>query len=467
MSVSRRPNVLVFFTDQQRWDCAGLHGNPLDLMPNFDRLARAGTHLRHSFTCQPLCVPARAAFQTGRYPSQVGAFRNDTPLPKGTRTLAHEFSAAGYRTGYIGKWHLAPRENPADVPVEHRGGYEEWFAANVLERVSDAYATRLYDETGREHRPPGYRVDALTDAAIRFIAAERARPFFLFISYLEPHHQNDRDDYPAPDGYADRYRDRWMPPDLARLGGSAREHLPGYCGMVRRLDEALGRIYDALKSTGQLEHTILLFTSDHGCHFKTRNDEYKRSAHESSIRVPTMLHGPGFMGGGDRSELVSLIDLPPTLLEAAGIDVPTAMQGRSLLPRLRRRASPWRDEIYVEISEAQAARALRTPQWKYIVTVQGADAEAAQFDATWPTYSEEALFDLDADPDELINVIDLPQYGEIAATLRTRLLRRMGEAGQAGARIVPVRAREPVAGGCGVSPQDDRRDAGATVTPRT
>src|SRR4051812_12387772 len=194
-----RPNVLVFFTDQQRWDCAGLHGNPLELMPNFDRLARAGTHLRNSFTCQPLCVPARAAIQTGCYPSQVGAFRNDRPLPPGTRTLAHEFRDAGYRTGYIGKWHLAPRENPRAVPRELRGGYEEWLAANVLELVSDAYETRLYDGNDREHRPPGYRVDALTDAAIRFINTPRVEPFFLFVSYLEPHHQNQRDDYPAPD----------------------------------------------------------------------------------------------------------------------------------------------------------------------------------------------------------------------------------------------------------------------------
>src|SRR5206468_4096768 len=118
--------------------------------------------------------------------------------------------------------------------------YQDWLAANVLELVSDAYQCRLYDENGAEHRPPGYRVDALTDAAIRYVATPRAQPFFLFISYLEPHHQNHRDDYPAPDGYAERYRDRWMPQDLARLGGSAGEQVAGYYGMVRPLDEALG-----------------------------------------------------------------------------------------------------------------------------------------------------------------------------------------------------------------------------------
>ena len=211
------------------------------------------------------------------------------------------------------------------MPEPFRGGYQDWLAANLLEFVSDAYDCRLYDEAGVEHRLPGYRADAVTDGAIRYLARPRAQPFFLFVSYLEPHHQNSRDVYPTPDGCAGRYHGRWVPPDLATLGGTTAAHLAGYYGMVRRLDEGLGRIYDALKSSAQLENTIVLFTSDHGCHFKTRNAEYKRSCHESSIRVPTMFHGPGFMGGGDRPELVGLIDLPPTLLDAAGLPVPPEM----------------------------------------------------------------------------------------------------------------------------------------------
>src|SRR6185436_9924148 len=103
-----------------------------------------------------------------------------------------------------------------------------------------------------------YRVDALTDAAVRYVNTPRDQPFFLFLSFLEPHHQNSRDDYPAPEGYAERYRGRWVPPDLDALGGTTEEHLAGYCGMVKRLDEALGRIHDALEKSGQLDNTILL-----------------------------------------------------------------------------------------------------------------------------------------------------------------------------------------------------------------
>jgi arylsulfatase A-like enzyme len=441
MSLASQPNVVVLLTDQQRWDCSGLHGNPLELMPNFDRLAREGTHLRHSFTCQPVCAPARAALQTGRYPTQVGTFRNGQPFPPDTRTLAHAFRDAGYRTGYIGKWHLAPSKYVGAVPAGFRGGYQDWLAANVLEFVSDAYDCRLFDENEREHHLPGYRVDAVTDAAIAYLARPRDRPSFLFVSYLEPHHQNSRDDYPAPDGYAERYRDKWIPPDLAALGGTTSVHLGGYYGMVRRLDEALGRIYDALKSRRQLANTILLFTSDHGCHFKTRNTEYKRSCHESSIRVPTMFYGPGFMGGGDRTELVSLIDLPPTLLDAAGVDVPREMQGRSLMPQLRggsASAPSWRDEVFIQISEEQTGRAIRTHRWKYCVSVQGADASKASAHPWWTRYGEDSLYDLEADPYELNNLIGLASHESIATQLRERLIARIAEAGEPPAEIVPA-----------------------------
>ena len=123
-----RPNVLVFFTDQQRWDCSALHGNPLDLMPNFDRMALRGTHFFNSFTNHPVCGPARSAMQTGRYGTTTGCFRNGIPLTSSERTLAHHFTGAGYKTGYIGKWHLGSRD---PVPAAERGGYQYWLAANI------------------------------------------------------------------------------------------------------------------------------------------------------------------------------------------------------------------------------------------------------------------------------------------------------------------------------------------------
>ena len=446
----RRPNVVVFFTDQQRWDTTGVHGCPLDLTPNFDRMAARGTHVYHAFTCQPVCGPARSCLQTGLYATQTGCFHNGVPLPPDAKTLAHHFRDAGYRTGYIGKWHLADEE---PVPETKRGGYEYWLAANALEWTSDAYRCELYDNDSRKVHLPGYRVDALTDAAIRFIdeRSHRDEPFFLFLSFLEPHHQNHRDDFPAPDGYAGRYAGRWMPPDLQALGGSAPQHLGGYFGMVKRLDEALGRLFDALQSLGLADNTVVLFTSDHGCHFKTRNGEYKRSCHESSIRVPTALCGPGFDGGGQVQALVSLIDLPPTLLDAAGLPVPPEMRGRSLLPLLRREPVDWPEEVFVQISESQVGRAVRTRRWKYAVSAPDKNGVC---DPGSETYTEEFLYDLLADPYELSNLAGSEAHREAVDVLRGRLLRRMREAGEGEPIIVPA---EPRPGGRRrVSPEEAR-----------
>lgn len=434
--MARPPNVIVFLTDQQRWDTCGAHGNPLGLTPNYDRLARTGTHAAHAFSCQPVCGPARSCLQTGLYATASGCFRNDIPLPSDAPTLARAFAAGGYATGYIGKWHLAPGNRLGPVAPVHRGGYDYWLASNILEMTSDAYDCVVYDQAEQAVRLPGYRVDALTDAAIRHIdqrvAAEQ--PFFLFLSYLEPHHQNHRDDYPAPTGYAEALaHGGWMPPDLATLGGNAAASLPGYLGMVKRLDEALGRVLDALQSLGALDHTVLCMTSDHGCHFRTRNAEYKRSAHEASIRLPMVWHGPGFTGGGTLRSLVSLIDVPPTLLHAAGLPIPAHMPGRSLLAEINDRSVTGPDEVFVQISESEVGRAVRTRRWKYAVTAPDRDPVR---DAGAPRYVESLLYDLQADPWELTNLIASKAHAPVATRMRERLIARMVAAGEAAPEIV-------------------------------
>ncbi|MGW2159161.1 sulfatase-like hydrolase/transferase [Nonomuraea sp. NPDC001699] len=421
-----RPNVIVVLTDQQRWDTVG------PFTPNLDRMARHGTQATVALTPQPVCAPARAALQTGRYPTSVGVHRNGLTLPGGQRTLAHHFGEAGYATGYIGKWHLADGD---PVPAGQRGGYGTWLAANTLEFTSDAYRTIVYDDADEPVFLPGYRSDALVDAAIRFVADHHAEPFYLFVSFLEPHHQNEVDNHPAPDGYEERHQGRWLPADLAALGGTSARHLGGYLGQVRRLDEGLGRLLDALRSMGLLDDTIVAYTSDHGNHFKTRNDEYKRSCHDASLRVPLALRGPGFDGGGAISRPVSTLDLPPTLLAAAGLPVPEEMQGRSFLPLLADSRAPWPEEVFFQVSESEVGRGLRTRRWKYYAVAEDADpwnAPAA------PRYREQALYDLDSDPHELVNLAGLRSHAQVAAELRERLLRRIVEAGEAEPVVDPA-----------------------------
>lgn len=430
----QRPNIIVFFTDQQRADTTGVHGGTPGLTPNFDRMAQTGTHVFNSFTCQPVCGPARSCLQTGVYATQTGVWRNGLRPHSHLKMLGTYFGEAGYHTGYIGKWHLMPHDAAAEVPSEGRGGYDYWLAANLLEFVSEPYDLRLWDRDNRMHRLPGYRVDAQTDAAIRYITAKAAddNPFFLFLSYLEPHHQNHTDNYPAPDGYAEACSRMPLPPDLAKLGGSAPQHWAGYCGMVKRCDEALGRIRDTLKSLGITDNTVVLFSSDHGCHFKTRNDEYKRSCHEASIRVPTAVCGPGFNGGGRLEQLCSLIDLPPTLLDAAGIPVPSHMMGRSIRQLVADRRTPWPDDVFVQISESHTGRCVRTHRWKYSVRAPGQPVPQSSAD----TYIDDFLYDLESDPWELTNLIGMAPFKDVVDEMRQRLVARLTACGESAPRFI-------------------------------
>ncbi|WUC62802.1 sulfatase-like hydrolase/transferase [Streptomyces sp. NBC_00667] len=228
------PSVIVILTDQQRWDTTRVHGNPADVTPEFDGIARAGTHFSLAFTPQPVCAPARAALQTGCWPTMTGVFRNGIALPAGVSTLASVFKEAGYVTGYIGKWHLGGVDaaEAGPVPPGRRGGYRRWLASDLLEFTSDAYRTVLWDESGQPVRLIGYRSDALMDAAVRFVADHCDHRFLLFVSLLEQHHRNGTDDRPPPDtgnGMRDdgcHPTSRLCPPPLRTVGHTGTRGLP-------------------------------------------------------------------------------------------------------------------------------------------------------------------------------------------------------------------------------------------------
>ena len=420
----KKPNVIVFFTDQQRFDTTGVHGNPCGLTPNFDRVAMEGTHANLAFTPQPVCGPARGVLQTGKYATCIGTYRNAVVLPPEHKTMAHYFNEAGYYTGYIGKWHLGSTRHA--VPQSERGEYQYWLGSGALEATSQAYNTLVYDNDDNPVQLPGYRVDALTDAAIRFIDQNKEKPFFLFLSFLEPHFQNSNDSYPAPDIYQNLPAG-YTPPDLAALGGTSHQHLPGYYGMVKRLDEAFGRVLDTLKSLHLSEDTIVLFTTDHGNHFKTRNAEYKRSCHESSIRIPMAFTGGPFTSGGRLREMISLVDIAPTLLDACNIPVPEDMQGHSIMPLIYKTCKDWPREIFVQMSEVQVGRAIRTKRWKY--SVEALDKDPIK-DSCSDTYTETFLYDLEHDPYELRNLIHSKAHQGVCRILAQKLKKKMVEAGE-------------------------------------
>ena len=434
-----RPNILFLFSDQQRWDTLGCYGQPLPLTPNLDRMAEEGVRFEYAFTCQPVCGPARACIQTGKYATEVGCHINHRRLPTSEKTIAHWLSETGYEVAYIGKWHLAsrgPRGGPEDfrtrpVPPERRGGYRDfWLAADIIEFTSHGFDGHLFDGAMNTIAfPEGrYRVDCLTDFAIDYLGSRDGdRPFFLFLSISEPHHQNDHHCFEGPVGSREKFGDFAVPGDLLGTDGDWCESYPDYLGCCNSLDANLGRIRGELDRLGLADNTLVLYSSDHGCHFRTRNSEYKRSCHDGCVRIPLIACGPGFRGGQVVHELASLIDLPPTVLSAGGIEPPLSMRGHPLQETVRGTADDWPEEVFIQISESQVGRAIRTHRWKYSVRApDGHDLSAPDSDV----YVEDFLYDLEADPHERKNLVADPTYGNVRAELAETLKRRMAEAGE-------------------------------------
>lgn len=439
--MNKQPNIVLYLSDQQRWDTLGCYGQQLPVSPNLDALAADGVRFENAFTCQPVCGPARSCLQSGMWATRTGCFRNGIALPENTETIAHLFNEAGYDTAYTGKWHLASspgeRLETLPVPVEKRGGYKDyWMAADVLEFTSDGYGGCVYDENNQKVKFKGYRSDCINAFALDYLKNRRGgNPFFLMISQLEPHHQNNHLRFESPKGTRKHFKNYTVPGDLEGAAGDWRLHYPDYLSCCSRLDYNVGELIATLKDLGIYDDTLLVYTSDHGSHFRTRNSEYKRSCHDGCIRIPLIIRGPGFRGGKTAQSLASLIDLPPTLLECAGIAVPGHFDGCSLTPCAAGGDAGGSDAVFLQISESQTGRAVRTKRWKYSVTADNRDEAFA------PVYREDFLYDLAADPHERHNLVDDPALEEVRVSLRALLLDKIRLAGEPPAEIIPSASR--------------------------
>jgi arylsulfatase A-like enzyme len=440
----KRPNIVLIVADQFRADFVGAFGaNPSTRTPNLDGIARRGSYFRNAVTNQPLCSPSRACMITGRYATETGVWKLGLELNHALPTLATVCKQNGYSTNFVGKWHLTyldPKHRDRDQgwvpPGPSRGGFDDlWEGANVLELESHPYYGKIWDSAGKvmEYHNE-YRVDFLTDRAVRFLEQPHDKPFLLYVSQLEPHHQNDVDEFVAPKGYAEQYQDPFVPPDLLHLPGNWQSRLPGYYGDVQRIDESVGRILKTLEKQGLLENTIVAFTSDHGCTFRTRKGEYKRSPHDSSIRIPYLFQGPGFDQSMEIPEIVSMIDLTPTLLAGAGLPVPSSMKGKNLMPLLTESyaRAHWDNTAFIQISASETARAVRTKDWCYCAY------DPRQNGRKQPSsdhYMDGNLYSIDGDPAELVNLVGRPEYEEITLKMRALLKKQMAQAGEASPEI--------------------------------
>ncbi|MPQ42740.1 sulfatase-like hydrolase/transferase [Clostridium tarantellae] len=444
---NKKPNIVFIFSDQQRYDTLGCYGQELDISPNLDKLAKEGVLFENAFTMQPVCGPARASLQTGKFATEIGCFKNGISLPVYEKTMAHYLKEQGYKVGYVGKWHLASDEQENNyeiksIPLDRRGGYiDYWMASDVLEFTSNGYGGYVFDKDGNKIMFHGYRVDCITDFAINYIEEQsEEEPFFLFLSHIEPHHQNNMNCYQGPQGSKEKFKNFKTPLDLKEGVGDWEKEYSDYLGCCNSLDENVGRIINKLKEKDLYDNTLIIYTSDHGCHFKTRNrdlkglglDDYKRTCFDSASHIPMIIKGMNFNGGKRINKMVSLIDLPKTILNIAGCEIPNSMQGDDLQEVFNEDMN-WKDEIFMQISESFVGRAIRSNKYTYCIH---AEDKNPWIHSGSDVYTERYLFDLEKDPLEQNNLINDCKYKKVKEELKERIKWWMKKANEGEVKII-------------------------------
>jgi arylsulfatase A-like enzyme len=452
--LNRRPNIIVIVVDDMRWDEMGIAGHPYLETPNIDQLANEGAFFANAFHAVPLCSPNRASILTGQYPSRHGIIDNvaRNRMSHRLETFPQTLQRDGYMTAFLGKWHMGNDPTP-------RPGFDEWSAIPGQGRTMNP---ELYED-GRMHVVEGYITDVLTDRAISIIESEREQPFFLYIGHKAIHPDaiqlddgsvdlsQPRAYMPAP-RHRGRYEDRVFPrranvvssPEeltnklaLSRAlrrknsaemvdmfgleeldPGTSEETIRRRSEMLLAVDEGLGRIIGALETKGILDETFILFTSDNGFFYGEHGLSLERRLpYEESIRAPLLVRYPPLARAASRiDELVTSVDIAPTVLEIAGSPIGQHVQGRSLVPLLRGETSGWRESVLIEFYTYENPfpwlldmdyRAIRTEQFKYI---------------HWMQHPEEnELYDLIEDPFETDNLIGDERLGRIVDDLRDQM----------------------------------------------
>ena len=413
-----RPNLLLVFADQMRGEAMGTV-NPQVLTPHLDRLAGEGVRFSNAIAECPLCTPSRAMLLTGKYPLGCRTVLNDLPMPVDQTTFAHVMGGEGYRTGYVGKWHLDgfPRSK-FTPPGPRRQGFDDYWAAYNCTHLY--FEPRYYLDTPELVRAQGYEPDVQTDLALGFLERYRQEPFCLVVSWGPPHNPYEM--------VPEQYRARYHPEKLAlrpNVGPDAnRRAIADYYAAVTALDANLGRLLAALERLGLAERTMVVFTSDHGDLLWSHGRTDKQAPWEESISIPLIMRYPGVLpAGACCPELIGVADLAPTLLSLAGCPVPAEMEGLDLAAVARGERAPQRRSLLimdpVPTDNAlqwgvRAWRGVRTPRYTY----------ARWQDADW------VLYDNQQDPYQLHNLAADPAQAGLKAELEAELagwLERLGD----------------------------------------
>jgi arylsulfatase A-like enzyme len=394
-----RPNLLFIVTDSWRGQALPCAGDPDLIAPNLARLAKEGLYCGRAYTSYAVCCPSRAAMLTGKFPHAAGVRRNHTLLPLNQTTMSEVLKSRGYRTGYIGKWHLDGQESPGFVPPERRRGFDYWAAYNLSHQHFDSVYFR---DTPTPIKIHGFEAEHQTDLAIDFLRQPGRRPFFLYLSMIPPHAP-----FTPPERYANYRPDqlRLRPNVPERAEAAARKDLAGYYGLCTAADANLGRLFQALDERGLARDTIVVFTSDHGHMMGSQGLDGFDVPFEESVRIPLLIRYPRRIKAGTEDVApVSNVDFAPTLLSLCGTKLPRGMQGFN-------HAESWTGGRKSPPGAIFAEGALDDEdEWRMIV--RGPHKLVAN--AQWkPTH----LYDLSVDPYESNNLAAHPDARGIVATL--------------------------------------------------
>ncbi|MCX5758562.1 MAG: sulfatase [Candidatus Hydrogenedentes bacterium] len=421
-----KPNIVFAFSDEHRWQSMGCSEMPGLRTPNMTRLAAEGTMFTHCISNAPVCSPYRGMLMTGRWPHQQGVTDNGLPLDPNRPTLGKAFQAAGYRTGYVGKWHLG------GVRAEPFGFDESliWTDDNTHWDKSE-----YHPREGEPVRPKGYNARLMTTQALDFIGKNDERPFFLMLSWNPPH-SNFLD---APDEKKALYPPGSLPwrenvPEAVRNGEmkdgeiwsqSTWPYCQGYHAHISAIDDEIGRLLVCLEGRGIDHDTIVVYTSDHGSMMGSHGVGGKRQPYEESIRVPFFVRWPGSIPKGRTCDaLFGVPDLMPTLCGLAGLAAPDSCAGRDLSRAMLDGRDPESEaQPIMHISKENASggerhpaplfRGLRTERYTY----------AVREDGPW------LLFDNREDPFQMANRVDDSALADVKRKLHAQLAVRLRETG--------------------------------------
>ncbi|WP_245588220.1 sulfatase family protein [Algoriphagus terrigena] len=410
------PNVIFVLADQWRSDAVGYAGNKDVITPNLDRLAKESLVFENTVTVMAVCAPWRASFLTGQYPLTNGVFYNDKPLPNEALTLAEIYKEKGYKTGYIGKWHLnghgrgehafSARDKP--VPKDRRQGFDYWKVREVTHDYNNSF---YFDENDEKQTWEGYDAFPQTDSAISYIRKNKDNPFLIMLSWGPPHNPY----HTAPE----EYRKLYDPAKIAlrqnvpeEFQDSARQIIADYYAHITALDKAMGDLLKAVEEEGLSDNTIIVFTSEHGDMLLSKGVLRKQRPYDESIKVPMLIRYPEKLSKPRNiTGPINTPDLLPTLLGLSGIAVPKSVEGEDFSKPLIQGKDISNDGALIMLpvpfhewqfmNGGREFRGIRSDRYTYVKDLAG----------PW------LLFDNQTDPFQQNNLVGLPQFKDLQGTM--------------------------------------------------